>query len=114
MTVLFILKKDQSFYKIYEMIKIFGKSPIIIIDFVHVMEIGWRDESGYHLVAFVIGKNGEDLGVQFKNQIDPDEDLFDYVPGEGRKMRAGDTLRRCVGRHGTGQVSYSIRCLQEK
>ncbi|MDC0762534.1 carbon-nitrogen hydrolase family protein [Brevibacillus sp. AG] len=51
-----------------------------------ILPIEWKDECGYHLVAFVIGKSGEDLGMQIKNQIDPDEDLFDYVPGEGRQL----------------------------
>ncbi|MGG4447391.1 carbon-nitrogen hydrolase family protein [Brevibacillus sp. HB1.1] len=51
-----------------------------------ILPIEWKDERGYHLVAFVIGKSGEDLGMQIKNQIDPDEDLFDYVPGEGRQL----------------------------
>lgn len=51
-----------------------------------ILPMEWKDEHGYHLVAFVVGKNGEDLGLQIKNQIDPDEDQFDYVPGEGRQL----------------------------
>ncbi|CAI8937936.1 putative amidohydrolase [Brevibacillus sp. IT-7CA2] len=51
-----------------------------------ILPMEWKDERGYHLVAFVVGKQGEDLGLQIKNQIDPDEDQFDYVPGEGRHL----------------------------
>ncbi|MFA4135265.1 MULTISPECIES: carbon-nitrogen hydrolase family protein [unclassified Brevibacillus] len=51
-----------------------------------ILPMEWKDERGYRLVAFVVGKQGEDLGLQIKNQIDPDEDQFDYIPGEGRQM----------------------------
>jgi N-carbamoylputrescine amidase len=51
-----------------------------------ILPMEWQDELGIHLVAFVISTNGEILGYQTKNQIDPDEDIFGYVPGEGREI----------------------------
>ncbi|QRG66584.1 carbon-nitrogen hydrolase family protein [Brevibacillus choshinensis] len=51
-----------------------------------ILPIEWKDELGMHLVAFVISETGEILGYQTKNQIDPDEDQFDYVPGTGRHI----------------------------
>lgn len=41
--------------------------------------------SGREIVAYVIDENGELLGQQTKNQLDPSEDQF-YVPGKGRKI----------------------------
>lgn len=64
----------------------------VICDFANQLKIAvilpmeWEDQHGFHLVAFVIAENGEILGYQTKNQIDPEEDIFGYVPGEGRKM----------------------------
>ncbi|MGF7034269.1 ribosomal-protein-alanine N-acetyltransferase [Paenibacillus mucilaginosus] len=46
----------------------------------------WEDELGLHLVAFVISGKGELLGYQTKNQIDPDEEGFGYMPGSGRRI----------------------------
>jgi N-carbamoylputrescine amidase len=51
-----------------------------------ILPMEWKDDNGLHLVAFVIDENGEVLGYQTKNQIDPEEDFFGYVPGEGRKI----------------------------
>ncbi|MDQ0214527.1 ribosomal-protein-alanine N-acetyltransferase [Oikeobacillus pervagus] len=51
-----------------------------------ILPMEWEDQHGFHLVAFVIAENGEILGYQTKNQIDPEEDIFGYVPGEGRKI----------------------------
>lgn len=51
-----------------------------------ILPMEWQDELGIHLVAFVISGNGEILGYQTKNQIDPDEDIFGYVPGQGREI----------------------------
>ncbi|QOR68046.1 carbon-nitrogen hydrolase family protein [Cytobacillus suaedae] len=51
-----------------------------------ILPMEWKDHLGLHLVAFVIDEHGEILGYQTKNQIDPDEDQFGYVPGEGRTV----------------------------
>lgn len=51
-----------------------------------ILPMEWKDKLGLHLVAFVITENGEILGYQTKNQIDPEEDVFGYVPGASRKM----------------------------
>lgn len=51
-----------------------------------ILPMEWEDELGLHLVAFVIDEEGEILGYQIKNQIDPTEDLFGYVAGEGRVL----------------------------
>ncbi|OEH93582.1 carbon-nitrogen hydrolase family protein [Bacillus solimangrovi] len=51
-----------------------------------ILPLEWTDELGLHLVAFVIDENGEILGYQTKNQIAPDEDFFNYVPGSGRQL----------------------------
>ncbi|MFJ9500837.1 carbon-nitrogen hydrolase family protein [Brevibacillus centrosporus] len=51
-----------------------------------ILPTEWKDEDGMHLVAFVISEEGEIQGYQTKNQIDPDEDQFDYVSGRGRQL----------------------------
>jgi len=51
-----------------------------------ILPMEWEDQHGLHLVAFVIAEDGEILGYQTKNQIDPGEDIFGYVPGKGRKL----------------------------
>ncbi|NBI28031.1 carbon-nitrogen hydrolase family protein [Chengkuizengella marina] len=51
-----------------------------------ILPMEWKDDLGFHLVAFVINQNGKVLGYQTKNQIDPDEDFFGYVPGDGRHL----------------------------
>ncbi|MDP5273953.1 carbon-nitrogen hydrolase family protein [Chengkuizengella axinellae] len=51
-----------------------------------ILPMEWKDELGYHLVAFVINKNGEVLDYQIKNQIDPTEDDFGFVPGDRRHL----------------------------
>jgi predicted amidohydrolase len=42
-------------------------------------------EAGRQIAACVIGADGEVLGWQTKNQLDPSEDRF-YVPGDTRRM----------------------------
>jgi N-carbamoylputrescine amidase len=51
-----------------------------------ILPMEWEDTLGLHLVAFVIDRDGKILGYQTKNQIDPDEDQFGYVPGEAREL----------------------------
>lgn len=51
-----------------------------------ILPMEWKDELGLHLVAFVINENGEILGYQTKNQMDPEEDFFGYQPGTGRLL----------------------------
>ena len=41
--------------------------------------------AGRQIASFVVGRDGELLGVQTKNQLDPTEDRF-YVPGETRRI----------------------------
>ena len=42
-------------------------------------------EAGLQIVAAVINANGQILGYQSKNQLDPSEDQF-YVPGNSRRL----------------------------
>ena len=42
-------------------------------------------ESGRQIVAHVVDRDGNDLGYQTKNQLDPSEDRF-YVPGDTRRI----------------------------
>jgi predicted amidohydrolase len=42
-------------------------------------------EAGPQIVAYVIDANGEILGYQTKNQLDPTEDPY-YIPGDTRQM----------------------------
>ncbi|MDZ5471557.1 carbon-nitrogen hydrolase family protein [Bacillus sp. 31A1R] len=51
-----------------------------------ILPMEWKDQLGLHMVAFVIDQSGQVLGYQTKNQIDPSEDFFGYVPGEGRQL----------------------------
>ncbi|MGE5703739.1 MAG: carbon-nitrogen hydrolase family protein [Clostridia bacterium] len=51
-----------------------------------ILSAEWKDEDGLHIVAFFISEQGEIEGYQTKNQIDPDEDQFGYVPGKNRKL----------------------------
>jgi len=51
-----------------------------------VLPIEWKDDLGLHIVAFMISERGEILGYQTKNQYDPDEDKFGYLPGNGREI----------------------------
>ncbi len=48
-----------------------------------VIGMEWQTEIGIHNVAFVIGRDGEVLGYQTKNQIPPVEEPY-YVP-DGRR-----------------------------
>jgi predicted amidohydrolase len=47
--------------------------------------------TGREIVAFVIGRAGQRLGVQAKTQIDPSEERW-YVPGSGRRTFTIDGL----------------------
>ncbi|SFS66992.1 carbon-nitrogen hydrolase family protein [Paenibacillus sp. BC26] len=51
-----------------------------------ILPMEWQDELGLHLAAFVIDDQGEVIGCQIKNQIDPGEDFFGYVPGKERQL----------------------------
>lgn len=58
-----------------------AKSEIAVI-----LPMEWQDDVGLHITAFVISESGEILGYQTKNQYDPDEDQFGYVPGTNRRV----------------------------
>jgi len=47
---------------------------------------------GRQVAALVVGRDGETLGWQTKNQLDPSEDRF-YVPGQTRRVFDVDGLR---------------------
>jgi predicted amidohydrolase len=49
-------------------------------------------ESDRRIVAYVIDRDGEVVGYQTKNQLDPAEDRF-YVPGETRRVFEIDELK---------------------
>ena len=51
-----------------------------------ILPMEWKDNENLHLLGFVINKNGEIVGYQTKNQMDPEEDFFGYVPGKGRTL----------------------------
>lgn len=51
-----------------------------------ILPMEWEDELGLHIVAFVISAEGEVIGYQTKNQLDPNEDHFGYKPGSGRQL----------------------------
>ncbi len=58
-----------------------------------VLPMEWPDEGGGLLnLAWVIGPDGELLGAQTKNQLDPDEDST-YTPGDKRHVFELDGLR---------------------
>lgn len=50
-----------------------------------ILPMDWFTEEGLLNVAFVISNNGEVLGYQSKNQLDPTEDNI-WVPGSERKI----------------------------
>lgn len=50
-----------------------------------ILPIDWFDVNGLLNVAFVISKEGEVLGYQTKNQLDPTEDNI-WIPGTGRNI----------------------------
>ena len=50
-----------------------------------VLGMEWHTDAGRHIAAVVLGPNGDVLGVQTKNQLDPTEEPL-YVPGQGRQM----------------------------
>lgn len=58
-----------------------------------ILPMEWKDQNGLHIVAFVIGQNGEIIGYQTKNQIDPEEDVFGYLPGKGREIFEIDNVK---------------------
>jgi len=74
---------DHSFQEqaIHEISQLARELQIAVI-----LPMEWKDQLGLHIVAFVIDHFGEVLGYQTKNQIDPSEDFFGYVPGEGRQL----------------------------
>jgi predicted amidohydrolase len=45
----------------------------------------WHTDAGRHIAAVVLGPDGELLGVQTKNQLDPTEEPL-YVPGRTRRL----------------------------
>lgn len=51
-----------------------------------ILPMEWKDDQGYHIVAFVISESGDILGYQTKNQYDPEEDRFGYMPGKNREI----------------------------
>jgi ribosomal-protein-alanine N-acetyltransferase len=51
-----------------------------------ILPIEWKGKKGMHLIAKVISSKGEILGFQTKNQLDPEEDQFNYLPGDGREL----------------------------
>src|ERR1700712_3290659 len=50
-----------------------------------VVPMDWHHAGGLLNVAFVISANGELLGYQSKNQLDPSEDHF-WIPGNERRL----------------------------
>ncbi|WP_216661735.1 carbon-nitrogen hydrolase family protein [Niveibacterium sp. COAC-50] len=51
-----------------------------------VLPMEWPSkEGGLHILAWVIGPDGEVMGAQTKNQLDPDEDAT-YTPGDTRQV----------------------------
>lgn len=57
-----------------------------------VLGMEWHASAGRHLAAAVFDAQGELLGVQTKNQLDPSEDPL-YVPGRTRQMFEIDGLK---------------------
>ncbi|WP_214737342.1 carbon-nitrogen hydrolase family protein [Exiguobacterium sp. s162] len=51
-----------------------------------ILPIEWKEESGLYLVALVISTDGKIIGSQTKNQFDPEEDQFEYTPGQKRHI----------------------------
>ncbi|MDF2432810.1 MAG: 5-aminopentanamidase, partial [Mucilaginibacter sp.] len=60
--------------------KIAAENTITII-----VPMDWYDTAGLHNLAFVVSAEGEILGYQTKNQLDPSEDTF-WVPGTKRNV----------------------------
>jgi len=50
-----------------------------------ILGMEWRTEAGRQIVCSVIDSNGEFLGFQTKNQLDPNETPL-YVPGNTRRI----------------------------
>lgn len=50
-----------------------------------IVGMEWIGETGRRIVAVVIDADGQVLGVQTKNQLDPSEDQH-YLPGDARKL----------------------------
>lgn len=50
-----------------------------------ILGMEWHTTAGRHIAAAVFGANGELLGVQTKNQLDPTEEPL-YVPGHTRQL----------------------------
>ncbi|WP_456276206.1 carbon-nitrogen hydrolase family protein [Bacillus sp. AK128] len=51
-----------------------------------ILPMEWKEQGKMHIVAFVINKDGDIVGYQTKNQMDPEEDQYGYVPGKGRLL----------------------------
>ena len=61
-------------------------------DIAVVLGLEWIGEAGRHIAAAVFGPEGDLLGVQTKNQLDPSEESR-YVPGDARHLFEVDGLR---------------------
>jgi len=72
--------KDQEQRALMNVSALAAKHRIAVI-----MGMEHSSEIGRQIVAPVIDSQGELLGIQTKNQIDPSEDPF-YVPGNTRKL----------------------------
>jgi N-carbamoylputrescine amidase len=55
-----------------------------------ILPMEWKEKENLHLLAFVINKSGKIVGNQTKNQMDPEEDDFGYVPGKDRTLFEAD------------------------
>jgi predicted amidohydrolase len=50
-----------------------------------ILPMDWDDPQGILNIAFVISAEGEVIGSQTKNQLDPTEDVI-FIPGTGRQL----------------------------
>jgi predicted amidohydrolase len=50
-----------------------------------VLGMEWHTSAGRHIAAVVLGSDGEVIGCQTKNQLDPTEEPY-YVPGSTRRL----------------------------
>jgi 5-aminopentanamidase len=57
-----------------------------------IIPMDWHGDQGLLNVSYVVSKNGEVLGYQTKNQLDPSEDEI-WVPGDQRQLFEVDGLR---------------------
>ena len=61
-------------------------------DIAVVLGLEWIADAGRHIAAAVFGPDGDLLGVQTKNQLDPSEEAR-YVAGDTRRLFEVDGLR---------------------